>query len=75
MSVVLCHMGEAILVKVEVLAVTLIDLRLERRKDVVDHGVNLILPKEMRMEGAIHLAPILGRRELLHVLPHAGGRE
>ncbi len=69
----LCHMGEAILVEVEVLAVTLIDLGLEGRKDVVDHGVNLVLPKEMRMEGAIHLAPILGRCELLHILPHAGG--
>jgi hypothetical protein len=27
----------------------------------------------MGMKGAIHLAPILGRCELLHVLPHAGG--
>ena len=71
----LCHMGEAILVEVEVLAVTLIDLRLEGQKDVVDHGVNLVLPKEMRMKGAIHLASILGSCELLHVLPHAGGRE
>ena len=75
MSVVLCHMGEAILVEGPILAVTLIDFRLEGREDVVDHGVNLILPKEMRMEGAIHLAPILGRCELLHVLSHAGGRE
>ena len=66
MSVVLCHMGKAIFVEIEILAVTLIE-------DVVDHGVDLVLPKEMRMEGAIHLAPILGRCELLHVLPHAVG--
>jgi len=29
----------------------------------------------MGMEGAIHLPSILGHCELLHVLPHAGGRE
>ncbi len=71
----LCHMGEAIFVKGPILSVTLIDFGLEGREDVVDHGVNLVLPKEMRMEGAIHLAPILGCCELLYVLPHAGGRE
>ena len=73
MSVVLCHMGEAIFVKVEILAVTLINFRLEGREDVVDYGVDLVPLKEMRMEGGIHLAPILGCCELLHVLPHAGG--
>jgi hypothetical protein len=75
MSVVLCHIGEAILVKGPILAVALIDLGLEGREDVVNHGVDLVLPKEMGMEGAIHLASILGRCELLHMLPHAGGRE
>ena len=71
----LCHMGEAILVKGPILVVALIDLGLEGREDVVNHGVELVLPKEMRMEGAIHLASILGRCELLHMLPHARGRE
>ena len=31
-----CHMGETILVEIEILAVTLIDFRLEGREDVVD---------------------------------------
>ena len=72
-AVVLCHMGQAILVEVEILAVTLIDFLLEGGKDVVDHGVDLVSPKEMGMKGAIHLAPNLGRCEFLHALPHAGG--
>jgi hypothetical protein len=33
----------------------------------VDHGVDLVLPKEVVMKGAIHLASILGRCELLHM--------
>jgi hypothetical protein len=33
----------------------LIDLHLEGRNDVVAHDVDLVLPKEMGMEGAIHL--------------------
>jgi hypothetical protein len=74
-AVVLCHMGETILVEVPILAVSLIDLGLEGREDVVNHGVDLVSPKEMGMKGAIHLASIMGRCELLHVLPHAGGRE
>ena len=75
MTVVLCRMGETILVEVEILAVTLIDFQLEGQEDVFDHGVDLVSPREMGMKGAIHLAPILGRCEFLHVLPHAGGRE
>ena len=71
MAVVLCHMGQAILVEVEILAVTLIDFLLEGGKDVVDHGVDLVSPKEMGMKGAIHLASVLGRCEFLHMLPHA----
>ena len=53
----------------------MIDLRLEGRNDVIAHGVNLVLPKEVGMEGAIHLPSVLGHSELFHVLPHAGGRE
>ncbi len=75
MAVVLCHMGKIILVEVPILAVSLIDLQLEGQEDVVNHGVDLVSPKEMGMKGTIHLAPILGRCELLHVLPHAGGQE
>ncbi len=71
----LCHVGKAILVEVEILAVALIDLRLEGRDNVVAHGVDLVLPKEVRMEGAVYLPSVLGHGELLHVLPHAGGRE
>ena len=63
------------LVKGPVLAVAMIDLGLDGREDVINHGVDLILPKVMGMEGAIHLASILGCCELLHMLPHAGGRE
>ena len=66
MAVVLCHMGETILVEVPILAVSLIDLRLEGREDVINHGVDLVSPKEMGMNGTIHLAPILGRCEILH---------
>ena len=75
MAVVLCHMGETILVEVEVLAVTLIVFRLEGQEDVVNHGVDLVSPPKMGMKGAIHLASILGCREFLHMLPHAGGQE
>jgi len=50
-------MGKAILVEVKILAVALIDLRLEGRNNVVAHGVDLVLPKEVGMEGAIHLRP------------------
>ncbi len=71
----LCHMGKTILVEVEILTVSLIDLQLEGREDVVDHGVDLVSPKEMGMEGAIHLASILCCCEFLHMLPHAGGQE
>ena len=46
MAVVLCHMGETILVEVEILAVTMIDFRLEGREDVVDHGLTLSFPKK-----------------------------
>jgi len=74
-SVVFCHMGKTVLVEVEVLAVALIDLRIEGREDVIVHGVDLVLPKEVGMEGAVHLPSVLGRCEFLHVLPHAGGRE
>ena len=66
MAVVLCHMGETILVEVEVLAVTLIDFQLEGREDVANHGVDLVSPQ---------MASILGCREFLHMLPHAGGQE
>ncbi len=50
MAVVLCRMGETILVEVPILAVSLIDLGLEGREDVVNHGVDLVSPKEMRMK-------------------------
>jgi hypothetical protein len=44
-AVVLLHMGKTILVEVEILAVTLIDFRLEGREDVIVHGVELLSPK------------------------------
>jgi len=56
-TVVLCHMSETILVEVKVLVVTLINLQLEGRNDVVAHGVDLVLPKKMGMEGAITCRP------------------
>ena len=74
-AVVLEHMGKTILAKVEILAATLIDFRLEGREDIVDHGVDLVLPKEMGIKGVIHMASILSRCELLHMLPHAGGQK
>jgi hypothetical protein len=74
-SVVFCHMGKTVLVEVEVLAVALINLQLEGCEDVIAHGVDLVLPKEVGMEGAVHLPSVLGRCEFLHVLSHAGGQE
>ena len=74
-AVVLCHMGKAILVEVKILAVALIDLCLEGRNNFVAHGVDLVLPKEVGMDGAVHLPSVLGHSELIHVLPHARGQE
>jgi hypothetical protein len=44
---------------------------LQGQKDVSNHGVDLVPPKEMVLEGTPGLTPILLASKLLDVLPHA----
>jgi hypothetical protein len=71
MVIVLLHVGSAVLVKIEILAVTAVVQALEGQKYIRDHGYNLVPPKEMIVEGTPGLAPILLGSKLLDVLPGA----
>ncbi len=71
MVIVLLHMGSTVLVKIKVLAVTTVLQALEGRENIRDHGVDLVPPNEMIVEGTLGLMPILLGSELLDVLPHA----
>jgi hypothetical protein len=66
---VLLHLSSTVLVKIEVLAVTSIMQGLEGQEDVRAHGIDLVPPKEMAVEGAPSLASILLGCELLDMLP------
>jgi hypothetical protein len=68
-SIVLLHVGSAILVEVPVLEVALVGQYLEVPDDFRVHGVNPVLPKEEGVQGAPDLAAILRGRVLLDVLP------
>ncbi len=70
-SIVLLHVGNAVLVKVEILAVATIMQGLESQEDVRAHGIDCVTPKEMAEEGTPYLASILLSCELLHMLPCA----
>ncbi len=69
MAIVLLHMSSAELVKIKVLAVTTVVQALESRENIRDHGINLVPPKEMIVEGTPGLRPILLGSKLLDVLP------
>jgi hypothetical protein len=69
MSIVLLHMGGTVLVKNKVLVITTIMQVLESQENVRAHGIILVPPKEMVVEGSPHLASILLGSELLNVLP------
>ena len=71
MAIVLIHMGSTVLVKRKISLITTVVHALQGQKDVSDHGVNLVPPKEMIVEGAPGLMPILLGSELLDVLPRA----
>jgi hypothetical protein len=51
MSIVLLYMGSAVLVKIEILAVTTIMRGLVGSENVRDHGIDLVPPKEVVVEG------------------------
>ncbi len=68
--IVLLHVGSAVLVKIEILVVTTVVQALEGQKYIRDHGVDLVPPKEMIVEGTPGLTPILLGSKLLDVLPH-----
>jgi hypothetical protein len=69
MSIVLLYMGSTVLVEIEILAVTTIVKGLEGRENVRDHGIDLVPPKEVVLEGPPCLASILLGSKLLHMLP------
>ncbi len=68
-TIVLVHMGSAVLVKSEIPLVTTIVQGLQGREDIGNHGVHLVPPKEMVVEGTPGLTPILLVCKLLDVLP------
>ncbi len=69
MAIVLVHMSSAVLVKRKIRSVTTVVQALQGQKDVNDHGVDLVPPKEMVMEGTPGLMPILLASKLLDMLP------
>jgi hypothetical protein len=71
MAIVLLHMGSAVLLKIEILAVTTIMQVLEGQEHVRAYGIDLVPPKEMIVESTPSLAPILLGSKLLDVLPRA----
>jgi hypothetical protein len=71
MAIVLVHMGSTELVKHKIPLITTIVQGLEGREDIGDHGVHLVPPKEMIVEGTPSLTPVLLVCEFLDVLPRA----
>jgi hypothetical protein len=68
MAIVLIHMSSTVLVKYKILPVTTVVQALQGQKDVSDHGVDLVPPKEMVVEGMPGLMPIMLASKLLDVL-------
>jgi hypothetical protein len=71
MLVMLLNVKIHVLVKVEVLAVFLISEGLQCGHNGVPGQDNLLSAKEESVQGPVHLLPILGLAELLHVTPAA----
>jgi hypothetical protein len=69
MLVMLLNVKIHVLVKVEVLAVSLISEGLQLGANGVPGQNNLLSAKEESVQGPIHLSPVLGLAELLHVMP------
>ncbi len=70
-AIVLVHMGSTELVKREIPPITTVVQGLEGQEDISDHGVHLVPPKEIILEGMPSLTPILLVCEFLDVLPRA----
>jgi hypothetical protein len=71
MAIVLIHMSITILVKRKIPLVTTVVQVLQGWKDVSNHGVDLVPPKEMVVEVTPGLTLILLASKLLDVLPCA----
>ena len=71
MLVMLLNMKIHVLVKIEVLAVSLIPEGLQPGHNGVPGRDNTLFAKEESVQGPEHLSPVLGLAELLHVTPPA----
>ncbi len=71
MLVLLLNMKIHVLVKIEVLAVSLIPEGLQLGHNGAPGRHNTLPTKENSVQGPIHLSPVLGLAELLHVTPLA----
>ena len=71
MLVMLLNMKIHVIVKIEVLAVSLISEGLQPGHNGVPGRDNLLSAKEESVQGPVHLSPILGLAELLYVTPPA----
>jgi hypothetical protein len=71
MAIMLIHMGSTVLVKRKIPLITTVVQALQGQKDVGNHGIDLVPPKEMVMEGMPGLMPILLASKLLDMLPRA----
>ncbi len=71
MLVMLLNVKIHVLVKIKVLAVSLISEGLQPGHNGIPGRDNLLSAKEESVQGPVHLSPILGLAELLHVTPPA----
>ncbi len=71
MMVMLLNVKIHLLVKIEVLAVSLIPEGLQLGHNGTPGRHNMLPTKENSVQGLIHLLPVLGLAELLHVTPPA----
>jgi hypothetical protein len=71
MLVMLLNVKICVLVKIEVLAVSLIPEGLQLGHNGAPGQHNTLPAKEKSVQGPIHLSPVLGLAELLHVTPPA----
>ncbi len=71
MLVMLLNVKIHVLVKIEVLVVSLISEGLQSGHNGIPGQENLLSAKEESVQGLLHLSPILVLAELLHVTPPA----
>ncbi len=71
MLVMLLNMKIRVLVKIEVLVVSLIPEGLQLGHNGIPGQDNTLSAKEESLQGPVHLSPILGLAELLYVTPPA----